>query len=94
MQKSLFSYPCLFVAIDAKFQIHITLQKAYLLENLCFFGNFGIVKHITELILKRTCNHPSDRGSIFEIDKDFHFQEILILQIMYNDSETQPPAIA
>ena len=53
MQKSLFSYeafPYLFVAIDAKFPIHITLQKAYLLENLCFFGNFGIIKHITELI--------------------------------------------
>ena len=58
--------------------MHITLQKAYLFENLCFFGNLGIIKHIKELILKRTCNHYSDIGSIFEIDKDFDFQEILI----------------
>ena len=44
------AFPYLFVDIDAEFQIHITLRKAYLLENLCFFWNFGIIKHITELI--------------------------------------------
>ena len=66
------------MVIDAKFPMHKALQKAYLLENLCFFGNFRIIKHITELIWKRTRNHLSDIGSIIKIDIDYHFQEILI----------------